>query len=226
MEGASSPISSSSTSIAVGSTPEEELYNLAERYRQSPSPPGSPASRPPSSTAATGLPGSFISSASQLLPRGDSSGASNPFIFDSDMSNYPASMTSSIQQHVYEGGLRYHAFRDGKYAFPNDDVEQNRDDMKHTMTLMLCRGRHFYSPVEEKLNDGGKCLDLGGWLFSCAWGGRVRKEDGSCCDSANQEALQWAKATMNSLGPIVEMPSCAVEVAERCTKSQMLSRHG
>jgi hypothetical protein len=77
-------------------------------------------------------------------------------------------MTSSVRQHVYEGGLRYHAFRAGKYAFPNDEVEQNRDDIKHSMTLMLCRGRHFYAPVEEALRGGGKCLDLGGCrlLFS------------------------------------------------------------
>ena len=78
-----------------------------------------------------------------------------------DMSKYPASMTSSVRAHVYEGGLRYHAYKDGKYAFPNDDVEQNRDDMKHAMTLMLMRGKHFYAPMEEVLEEGGEVLDLG-----------------------------------------------------------------
>ncbi|KAK3381704.1 S-adenosyl-L-methionine-dependent methyltransferase [Podospora didyma] len=77
------------------------------------------------------------------------------------MSNYPASVTSSVRAHVYEGGLRYHAFREGKYAFPNDEMEQNRDDMKHTMSLMLCRGQHFYAPIEDALNAGGEVLDLG-----------------------------------------------------------------
>ncbi|KAK3384631.1 S-adenosyl-L-methionine-dependent methyltransferase [Lasiosphaeria ovina] len=81
--------------------------------------------------------------------------------FDSDMSRYPASVTSSIRAHVYEGGLRYHAYRDGKYPFPNDDVEQNRDDMKHTMSLMLCRGAHFYAPVEDMFKNGAQVLDLG-----------------------------------------------------------------
>lgn len=66
---------------------------------------------------------------------------------------------------MYEGGLRYHAYRAGKYAFPNDETEQNRDDMKHTMTLMLCRGAYFYAPVEEALERGGEVLDLG--EFSC-----------------------------------------------------------
>jgi hypothetical protein len=105
------------------------------------------------------MPGSFISSATR--PPDEATAFDHAFLSDPDMANYPPSMTSSIRQHVYEGGLRYHAFRDGRYAFPNDEVEQNRDDMKHSMTLMLCRGRHFYAPVEEKLNAGGKCLDLG-----------------------------------------------------------------
>ncbi|KAJ9142342.1 S-adenosyl-L-methionine-dependent methyltransferase [Pleurostoma richardsiae] len=78
-----------------------------------------------------------------------------------DVADYPASMTSSIRAHVYEGGLRYHAFRDGRYAFPNDDIEQNRDDMKHAMTLMLMRGEYFYAPVGETLREGGSVYDLG-----------------------------------------------------------------
>ena len=75
-------------------------------------------------------------------------------------------MTSSVREHVYEGGLRYHAYRAGKYAFPNDEVEQNRDDMKHSMTLMLCRGEYFYAPVGGVLEGGGEVLDLGEFFSS------------------------------------------------------------
>lgn len=79
---------------------------------------------------------------------------------------YPASVTSSIREHEFDGGLRYHAYRSGRYAFPNDEMEQSRDDMKHTVMLMLCRGRYFYSPVKEVLEQGGEVLDLGRFLFS------------------------------------------------------------
>lgn len=138
--------SSKGTSIAVGTgTPEDEEDPYAAAGLTS-----------PASVAATGQPGSFITAGRDSTSVGDDSSA-----FAADMRAYPASMTSSIRAHVYEGGLRYHAYRDGKYAFPNDEVEQNRDDMKHTMTLMLCRGRHFYSPIEERLKEGGSCLDLG-----------------------------------------------------------------
>ena len=75
-------------------------------------------------------------------------------------------MSSSVRAHVYEGGIRYHAFRDGKYPFPNDEVEQNRDDMKHTMTIMLCHDAYFLAPVEERLEAGGEVLDLGECDFS------------------------------------------------------------
>ncbi|EAQ84853.1 hypothetical protein CHGG_08867 [Chaetomium globosum CBS 148.51] len=87
------------------------------------------------------------------------------FAFDRDMSRYPASMTSSVRDHVYEGGLRYHAYRAGRYAFPNDETEQNRDDMKHTMTLMLCRGAYFYAPVEKVLEEGGGGTGTGIWAM-------------------------------------------------------------
>lgn len=106
-------------------------------------------------------------------------------------------MTSSVRDHVYEGGLRYHAYRAGKYAFPNDEAEQNRDDMKHAMTLMLCRGAYFYAPVEDVLEAGGaEVLDLGECLPTCVWlwwglseGMAVmRGRDGSVSPRGNENA--------------------------------------
>lgn len=72
-----------------------------------------------------------------------------------------ASISSSIREHIYEGGLRYHAYHAGRYPFPNDGLEQDRDDMKHNMTLMLCDGKFVLAPVEEVLERGGEVLDLG-----------------------------------------------------------------
>jgi hypothetical protein len=141
-----------------------------------------PTSLPPSaSDSSIALPSSSASSASSTTtattdnspphtPTGpetqtEPEGPQTPFTFDPDMARYPPSMTSSVRDHIYEGGLRYHAYRAGKYAFPNDEIEQNRDDMKHTMTLMLCRGAYFYAPVEAELDAGGEVLDLGEFFF-------------------------------------------------------------
>ncbi|KAK4458068.1 Phosphoethanolamine N-methyltransferase [Cladorrhinum samala] len=108
--------------------------------------------------------------AEEITPRGSTSsdgldGGRYAFTVDEldpdNSDKYPASMTESIREHVFEGGIRYHAYKSGKYAFPNDEIEQNRDDMKHSMCLMLCQGKYFYAPVEEMLERGGEVLDLG-----------------------------------------------------------------
>ncbi|KAK0644278.1 S-adenosyl-L-methionine-dependent methyltransferase [Cercophora newfieldiana] len=82
-------------------------------------------------------------------------------VFQAEAGKQSASMSSSVRAHIYESGIRYHAYRDGKYPLPNDEVEQNRDDMKHSMTLMLCHGAHFLAPVGAALKGGGEVLDLG-----------------------------------------------------------------
>jgi hypothetical protein len=68
------------------------------------------------------------------------------------------SITSSIRAHTFEDGIRYHKFHDGKYAFPNDETEQNRDDMKHAMTLLLCDNRLHFAPIG---NNPQNIIDLG-----------------------------------------------------------------
>jgi hypothetical protein len=68
------------------------------------------------------------------------------YISDS-VSTGSTSITSSIRAHTFEDGIRYHKFHDGKYAFPNDRTEQNRDDMKHAMTLLLCGDRLHFAPI-------------------------------------------------------------------------------
>lgn len=95
-----------------------------------------------------------------------------PFEFnDSDESDCSSSITDSIRGHVYEDGLRYHAYHAGKYAYPNDENEQRREEVKHTMSMMLCDGQSFLAPVEEALEDGGQVLDLGTgtgiWPMQC-----------------------------------------------------------
>ncbi|KAK4164588.1 Phosphoethanolamine N-methyltransferase [Cladorrhinum sp. PSN259] len=117
----------------------------------------SPSSSHTASTAAS------TSSSTSLPPLTTSTSATSgeEQIYLKDPDRYPPSMTESIREHVFEGGIRYHAYKSGKYAFPNDEIEQNRDDMKHSMCLMLCQGEYFYAPVKEVLEKGGEVLDLG-----------------------------------------------------------------
>ncbi|KAG5974976.1 hypothetical protein E4U55_007915 [Claviceps digitariae] len=70
-----------------------------------------------------------------------------------------ASLASSIfAAHAYERGRRYQMFGDGRYPIPNDELEQNREDMKHAMLMMLTENKPFLSPIGDHPQ---KILDIG-----------------------------------------------------------------
>ncbi|CCT75453.1 related to TAM domain methyltransferase [Fusarium fujikuroi IMI 58289] len=78
--------------------------------------------------------------------------------FDSaTLSSSSTSLNTSIYQHAFENGRRYHQYRHGTYPIPNDDAEQNRDDMKHAMMLELTNGNLFFSPIVQNPQ---KIIDL------------------------------------------------------------------
>ncbi|KAH6894151.1 S-adenosyl-L-methionine-dependent methyltransferase [Thelonectria olida] len=68
------------------------------------------------------------------------------------------SVTSSIRDYMYENGRRYHRFREGSYNFPNDDVEQEREDMKHAMIKLLCNQKLHFAPIGDHPQE---VLDIG-----------------------------------------------------------------
>ncbi|KAM7209654.1 S-adenosyl-L-methionine-dependent methyltransferase [Naviculisporaceae sp. PSN 640] len=67
------------------------------------------------------------------------------------------SLADSVRDYIYENGRRYHRFREGRYNFPNDDVEQQREDMKHMMVKMLC-GQLYFAPIGDSPQN---ILDIG-----------------------------------------------------------------
>lgn len=68
------------------------------------------------------------------------------------------SMSSSVMNYKFENGRRYHSFREGRYAFPNDDREQEREDLKHATVMNLCNHRHHFAPLDEGIQN---VLDIG-----------------------------------------------------------------
>jgi len=81
-----------------------------------------------------------------------------PSDYESAVETETTSLSSSIVAHNYENGRRYHKFRHGRYPIPNDDIEQNREDMKHAMMLELTNGRLFTAPIGD---NPLSILDLG-----------------------------------------------------------------
>lgn len=79
--------------------------------------------------------------------------------YDSEgFSSASTSAESSVRDYMYENGRRYHRFREGTYNFPNDDVEQEREDMKHAMVKLLCSQKLHFAPIG---NNPQEVLDLG-----------------------------------------------------------------
>ncbi|PHH71412.1 hypothetical protein CDD80_5295 [Ophiocordyceps camponoti-rufipedis] len=73
-------------------------------------------------------------------------------------SSATTSAQSSVRDYLYENGRRYHRFREGSYNFPNDDVEQEREDMKHAMVKLLCSQKLLFAPIGHNPQ---QMLDLG-----------------------------------------------------------------
>ncbi|GAW25906.1 putative methyltransferase domain-containing protein [Rosellinia necatrix] len=88
----------------------------------------------------------------------DDEGEFSPSDYDDDSMTDSSSMGSSIYQHSFQNGRRYHKYRHGKYPIPNDEHEQNREDMLHAMMLEGTNGRRFFAPISS---NPLKILDLG-----------------------------------------------------------------
>jgi len=100
---------------------------------------------------------------------------------------------------------RYHRYRDGKYPIPNDDIEQNREDMKHAMCLELTDGKLVFAPIGDNPQ---KVIDLGTgtgiWAIDCGccpvWSSHIESRLTSCRTVADK--YPNAQVTGVDLSPI------------------------
>jgi hypothetical protein len=71
-------------------------------------------------------------------------------------------------------------FRGGRYAFPNDESEQEREDMKHAMIVNLCGGKLHFAPIGD---DPQNIVDLGTGTGIFVWIVGARRKVGLCWNS-------------------------------------------
>ncbi|KAA8894706.1 S-adenosyl-L-methionine-dependent methyltransferase [Sphaerosporella brunnea] len=77
--------------------------------------------------------------------------------YQSGAESQTTSLSSTIFQYEYENGRRYHAYKAGTYAIPNDETEQERLDVMHHIYNMLLGGRLHVAPLEKPQ----RILDIG-----------------------------------------------------------------
>ena len=69
-----------------------------------------------------------------------------------------ASVTSSIRAYRQENGRTYHAYKEGSYMFPNDELENDRLDFQHAIFLRTLGGKLHLAPIP---GDVQNVLDIG-----------------------------------------------------------------
>ncbi|KAL0934583.1 methyltransferase domain-containing protein [Colletotrichum truncatum] len=67
------------------------------------------------------------------------------------------SLSASVRDYAFENDRRYHRYREGRYHFPNDDPEQQREYIKHIIMTSLLGGELFQAPLKTPQ----KVLDVG-----------------------------------------------------------------
>jgi trans-aconitate methyltransferase len=74
------------------------------------------------------------------------------------VSTSSTSLASSIFDYRYENGRRYHAYHAGAYVLPNDELEQDRLDLRHHIFRLTLDGELLRAPlstVPERVLDIG-----------------------------------------------------------------------
>ncbi|KAJ3499248.1 hypothetical protein NLG97_g478 [Lecanicillium saksenae] len=100
----------------------------------------------------------FTQAEESIVAEGFRDDASDGGYQSEGFSSGSTSAESSVRDYMYENGRRYHRFREGAYNFPNDDVEQEREDMKHAMVKLLCGQKLFFAPIGDNPQ---QILDIG-----------------------------------------------------------------
>nr|POE74527.1 putative methyltransferase tdie [Quercus suber] len=75
----------------------------------------------------------------------------------SDSESVTASLTESIYNYRKEYGRTYHAYKDGKYIFPNDEREADRLDLQHHILQLTYGNNLHFAP----LNNPKHAIDVG-----------------------------------------------------------------
>ncbi|TKW50189.1 Trans-aconitate 2-methyltransferase [Colletotrichum tanaceti] len=102
-----------------------------------------------SSEATTQAESSIVADSDELDSAFDETDPSDAGYASDSATNASTSIESSVRDYMYENGRRYHRFREGQYNFPNDEMEQEREDMKHAMVKLLCNQQLNFAPIGD-----------------------------------------------------------------------------
>ncbi|OCK75620.1 S-adenosyl-L-methionine-dependent methyltransferase [Lepidopterella palustris CBS 459.81] len=146
-------VSQSSPPNQPGSSPKN---TQSKRQSQSPKTSSSPTREQPQYTAQETA--DAFDQAEQGIDPESAGDTESDLGYETDSDTGSISLASSARNFIYENGRRYHSYRAGSYSFPNDDREQDREDLKHAMYLLLFNKTLNFAPLEDRSMN---VIDLG-----------------------------------------------------------------
>lgn len=72
---------------------------------------------------------------------------------------------SSTHDYKYENGRRYHAYREGSYPMPNDDLNTENERIAHLLLSLLLKDKLYLAPID----DPKYVIDLGTGIGLCEY---------------------------------------------------------
>lgn len=81
----------------------------------------------------------------------------NDSAYGDEISTYSASVTSSVMDFKEVHGRTYHAYKEGRYTLPNDEVENERLDIHHELIKKAMGGRLYFAPIHYSIH---RVIDL------------------------------------------------------------------
>ncbi|KAK2050172.1 methyltransferase domain-containing protein [Colletotrichum somersetense] len=79
----------------------------------------------------------------------------------SSVASSTTSVRNSLRDYRLENGRTYHSYKEGKYAFPNDERELDRLDLQHQIWLLMLDDRLGVAPPGKEGAQAGRVLDVG-----------------------------------------------------------------
>ncbi|KAK1991053.1 methyltransferase domain-containing protein [Colletotrichum falcatum] len=118
------------------------------------SPPNNPPNADAGAAEATPHDNNFFIAADDIINDGAS-------VSNQSLASSTTSLSESIYDFRVEHGRTYHGYKDGKYASPNDEQENDRLDLQHHLFIRTFDGRLGNAPPTNKGAKVGRVLDVG-----------------------------------------------------------------
>jgi hypothetical protein len=127
-----------------------------------------------------------------------------------DIADSTRTQASSTHDYKYEHGRRYHAYREGLYPLPNDDLNTEHEQIAHHMFGIMLQDKLYLAPIEKPKN----VIDLGAGTGLC------KSKILALCPLNHRAALPYSTSTFFLHPELLLTPFQGLSIWPRDTQTQ------